>query len=146
MNPQQFVKGICLGLATIIPLGIIGTHPVIGQTGINLSTFRNTALSQHNTYRDTHNSPDMTLSNSLNNSAQNWANYLASNGVLKHSDSDAGENLYVSYTTASSTPLPWQTKRLQIGTTRFQTMTIAILDFLRRQGILLRWCGKIAPN
>ena len=102
MNTQQFVKGICLGLVTIIPLGIIGSNSVIGQTGINLSIFRNTALSQHNTYRNSHHSPDMTLSDSLNNSAQNWAEYLANNGVLEHSDSDAGENLYVSYTTASS--------------------------------------------
>ncbi|MEQ9236274.1 CAP family protein [Coleofasciculus sp. E2-BRE-01] len=102
MNQQQFIKGICLGLATMIPFGIISSNPVNGQTGINLGTLRSTALSQHNTYRNTHNSPDMTLSNSLNNSAQNWAEYLASNGVFEHSNSDAGENIYVSYTTASS--------------------------------------------
>jgi len=102
MNRQQLVRGICLTLATMIPLGIISSNPVNGQTGINLSTFRSTALSKHNTYRDTHHSPDMTLSSSLNDSAQSWANYLASNGVFEHSDSDAGENLYVSYTTASS--------------------------------------------
>jgi len=102
MNRKQFLRVVYLGLATIIPLGIINSNPVNGQTGINLNTLRSTALSQHNTYRNTHHSPDMTLSNSLNNSAQNWANYLATNGVFEHSNSDAGENIYVSYTTASS--------------------------------------------
>jgi uncharacterized protein YkwD len=103
MNRKQFFGIVYLGLATMIPLGIISSNPVNGQTGINLSTFRSTALSQHNTYRNTHNSPDMTLSDSLNDSAQNWADYLATNGVFEHSNSsDVGENIYVSYTTASS--------------------------------------------
>ncbi|MEQ9484140.1 CAP family protein [Coleofasciculus sp. F4-SAH-05] len=102
MNRKQFFGIVYLGLATMIPLGIISSNPVNGQTGINLSTFRSQALSQHNTYRDTHHSSDMTLSDSLNDSAQNWADYLATNGVFEHSNSDAGENIYVSYTTASS--------------------------------------------
>ncbi|EDX78347.1 SCP-like extracellular protein, putative [Coleofasciculus chthonoplastes PCC 7420] len=103
MNRKQFFGIVYLGLATMIPLGIISSNPVNGQTGINLSTFRSTALSQHNTYRNTHNSPDMTLSDSLNDSAQNWADYLATNGVFEHSNSSGvGENIYVSYTTASS--------------------------------------------
>ncbi|MEQ8751956.1 MAG: CAP family protein [Coleofasciculus sp. G1-WW12-02] len=106
MNRKQFFRVVYLGLATMIPLGIISSNPVNGQTSINLGTFRSTALSKHNTYRNTHHSPSMTLSSSLNSSAQTWANYLATNGVFKHSSSsqrnNAGENLYAVYTTASS--------------------------------------------
>jgi uncharacterized protein YkwD len=102
MNRKQLLRVVYLGLATIIPLGIISSNSVMGQTGINQSTLRSTALSKHNNYRSTHNSPNMTLSDSLNNSAQSWANHLASNGILEHSDTNSGENLYVSYTTVSS--------------------------------------------
>ncbi len=95
-------------LADIIPLEAISTHPVLGETSIDLGTFRNAALPEHNTYRAKHHSPDLTLSDSLNNTAQSWAEHLASNpnGGLEHSSpsqrNDAGENLYVSYTTESS--------------------------------------------
>ncbi|NEO60722.1 MAG: secretion protein [Moorea sp. SIO4G2] len=103
MNRKQFLRVVYLGLATIIPLGIINSNSVMGQTGINLSTLRSTSLSKHNTYRSTHHSPNMTLSSSLNNSAQSWANHLASNGIFQHSKTNnVGENLFVSYTTASS--------------------------------------------
>jgi uncharacterized protein YkwD len=48
----------------------------------------------------------MTISNSANNTAQTWAQYLAANGLLQHSAANqrnnAGENLYVYYTTAPS--------------------------------------------
>ncbi len=93
-------------LAGIIPLESIGTHPVLGQmaTSIDLPTFRSAALSEHNMYRARHHSPDLTLSDSLNNTAQAWAERLAGNpnGGLQHSSpsqrNNAGENLYVSYT------------------------------------------------
>jgi uncharacterized protein YkwD len=97
---------IITGLATIIPVGAISSSTALGQTSIDLATVRSTALSKHNTYRATHHSPNMTLSNSLNDSAQTWAQYLASKAVLQHSSpsqrNNAGENLYVSYTTATS--------------------------------------------
>ncbi|MFB2893352.1 CAP family protein [Aerosakkonemataceae cyanobacterium BLCC-F50] len=76
------------------------------QTSIDLPAFRSSALSNHNTYRATHHSPSMTISESLNSTAQTWAEHLAANAVFEHSDSsqrnDAGENIYVSYTTESS--------------------------------------------
>ncbi|NEP08971.1 MAG: secretion protein [Symploca sp. SIO2C1] len=102
MNRKQFLRVVYLGLATIIPLGIISSSSAIGQTGIDQSTLRKTALSKHNSYRSTHNSPNMTESTSLNNSAQSWAEHLASTGAFEHSDTKAGENIYASYTTASS--------------------------------------------
>jgi uncharacterized protein YkwD len=95
-----------LTMTAIIPLGAISSQPVVGQTSINLGTLRSTALSQHNTYRAKHRSPNMALDNSLNSTAQSWAQYLASKGELEHSSrsqrNNAGENLYVFYTTQSS--------------------------------------------
>ncbi|NEQ68309.1 MAG: secretion protein [Symploca sp. SIO2D2] len=103
MNRKQFLRVVYLGLATIIPLGIVSANSAIGQSGINQSALQSAALSKHNSYRGTHNSPNMTLSSSLNSSAQNWANHLASNGVFEHSKTNnVGENLFVSYTSASS--------------------------------------------
>jgi glioma pathogenesis-related protein 2 len=72
----------------------------------DLTSLRTAAVSKHNIYRTTHHSSGMTISDSLNNTAQAWAEYLATNGLLQHSDpsqrNNAGENLYVSYTTATS--------------------------------------------
>ncbi|AFZ26025.1 Cysteine-rich secretory protein family [Cylindrospermum stagnale PCC 7417] len=99
---------LTLILTAIAPsqLAGISSGPVMGQTSIDLATFRNSALSKHNGYRVTHSSPNMTISDSVNNTAQAWAEYLATNAVLQHSTAsqrnNAGENLYVSYTTASS--------------------------------------------
>ncbi|MBD2292446.1 secretion protein [Anabaena sphaerica FACHB-251] len=96
--PSQF--------AGIIPLESISSNPALAQTGINLTSLRSASLSKHNGYRSIHRSPALTTSNSLDNTAQTWAQYLATNGVFEHSTpsqrNNAGENLYVSYTTASS--------------------------------------------
>ncbi|NET01369.1 MAG: secretion protein [Sphaerospermopsis sp. SIO1G2] len=95
-------------LAGVVPniLDSVTTKPAIAQTGIDVAAVRSSALSKHNNYRSTHNTPAMTMSNSLNNTAQEWAEYLASNGTFQHSSSSqrngAGENIYVYYTTAGS--------------------------------------------
>ena len=48
----------------------------------------------------------MVIDDSVNSTAQSWAEYLAANALFQHSSAtqrnNAGENLYVSYTTASS--------------------------------------------
>jgi uncharacterized protein YkwD len=99
---------LTLILTAITPsqLAGISSNPVLGQTSLDLATFRNSALSKHNSYRATHHSPNMTFSDSVNNTAQTWAQYLATNKVFQHSSSsqrnNAGENLYVSYTTTST--------------------------------------------
>lgn len=93
--PSQF--------AGMIP---ISSKPVLAQTSINLDTFRTASLSKHNSYRAIHRSPSMAISSSINNTAQSWAQYLATNGLFQHSTpsqrNNAGENLYVYYTTATS--------------------------------------------
>jgi uncharacterized protein YkwD len=106
MKRQQLIGITLAGLAGMIPLGAIANRSAIAETSIDLNTLRSIALSQHNTYRRIHRSPDMTLDNGLNNTAQSWAEYLAANAVFEHSSrsqrNNAGENLYVSYTTAPS--------------------------------------------
>jgi glioma pathogenesis-related protein 2 len=109
MNAKQ-IKTLALAslasLATITSIGIFTSDVTQAQTAIDLTTFRNTTLSQHNTYRTTHRSPSLTSSASLNASAQRWAEQMASSGSFRHSSAsqrnNAGENLYVSYTTANS--------------------------------------------
>jgi glioma pathogenesis-related protein 2 len=81
------------------------SQPAIAQTTMDLNIFRNTSLSKHNSYRATHRSPSLTTSSSANTTSQNWAQYLATNGLFQHSTAtqrkNAGENLYVFYTTGS---------------------------------------------
>lgn len=108
MNQRQLINGTLVGLASIIPLGAIATGIAIAQASIDTNALRGTALSKHNSYRSTHRSPSMSLDDNLNNTAQQWAQHLAASGKLQHSSSSqrngAGENLYASYTTASSIP------------------------------------------
>ena len=93
--PSQF--------ASIIPMS---SNPVLAQTSINLTTLRSNALAKHNSYRAIHHSPNLIINSSTNNTAQAWAQYLATNGLFQHSTpgqrNNAGENLYVYYTTATS--------------------------------------------
>jgi uncharacterized protein YkwD len=97
---------LTLILTGIAPSLFISSKTATAQTAINLTNLRSASLSKHNGHRSTHRSPALTSSSSLNNSAQNWAQYLATNGVFQHSSAsqrnNAGENLYVYYTTASS--------------------------------------------
>ena len=106
MNQKQLINATLVGLASIIPLGASASG--IAQASIDTNAVRSTALSKHNSYRSVHRSPSMTLDGTLNNTAQQWAQNLAATGKLEHSPSSqrngAGENLYVSYTTASSIP------------------------------------------
>ena len=106
MNRKQFLGVTLTGLATIIPLSMLNISSAVAQSNIDLTLFRNTALSQHNTYRATHHSPNMTSGNTLNTTAQSWADQMASSGNFTHSTSTqrngAGENLYVYYTTGSA--------------------------------------------
>lgn len=58
--------------------------------------FANDALSSHNAYRQRHGCPGLQLSSTLNNYAQQWANYLAATDTFEHSGGQYGENLYAS--------------------------------------------------
>ena len=76
------------------------------MTAIDLTTLRNEILVRHNAYRTTHHSPAMASQSSLNTTAQQWAEYLAKNALFQHSTAaqrnNAGENIYVYYTTATT--------------------------------------------
>jgi len=75
-------------------------------TTLDLVALRAAALTNHNGYRTTHRSPAMTMQSALDTTCQQWAEYLAANGVFQHSTpaqrNNAGENIYVYYTTASA--------------------------------------------
>lgn len=103
MNRTQRIGISLAGLGSAVLLGTVNMGQAVGETALDLSAFRLNALSQHNTYRATHRAPELTTSETLNNSAQSWAEYLASTGKFEHSGTDGvGENLFASYTTASS--------------------------------------------
>ena len=91
-------------LTTALTGGAISSDSVLGQTSIDLATLRSVAVSQHNTYRATHKSPNITISDSLNSSAQAWAENIASSGQFAHSTNrnNVGENIYASFTTQTS--------------------------------------------
>ncbi len=76
------------------------------STTLDLVGLRAAALANHNGYRTTHHSPAMTMQGTLDVTAQQWAEYLAANGLFQHSTpaqrNNAGENIYVYYTTGSA--------------------------------------------
>ncbi|XP_059909967.1 Golgi-associated plant pathogenesis-related protein 1-like isoform X1 [Gadus macrocephalus] len=57
-------------------------------------SFQQEFLTTHNIYRQMHQSPPLTLSTDLNKSAQSWADHLLDSGIMQHSGSGVGENLY----------------------------------------------------
>ena len=56
--------------------------------------FQNLMLKAHNMYRKLHCAPPLTLDDTINRLAQNYAESLASNNNFEHSKSDLGENLF----------------------------------------------------
>ena len=105
---KKFFSNLTLTTATALTIALTGgairSDSVLGQTSIDLATLRSVAVSQHNTYRATHKSPNITISDSLNSSAQAWAENIASSGQFTHSTNrnNVGENIYASFTTEAS--------------------------------------------
>lgn len=92
VNIDRFIMAIVL---LIIVLMTIINCPTLN--GIDIAAFQQEALTQHNYYRTLHCSPPMTLNATINNIAQNYSNYLASNKLFQHSGtSGLGENLWSS--------------------------------------------------
>jgi uncharacterized protein YkwD len=89
-----------VSLLGAIALGTGTTYNVWAQS-TDLQTFRQQALSTHNSLRQKHGSPPLVLDNSLNSVAQNWANQLATTGKFQHSNSKYGENLYYAWSSQS---------------------------------------------
>ncbi|UJR09501.1 hypothetical protein I4U23_013739 [Adineta vaga] len=84
-------------LAFVLCFASIFLYPVMGV--INLASFQQEALLQHNYYRQQlHCTGGMILNASLNTIAQNYAQYLAANNIFNHSQvAGIGENLYMTY-------------------------------------------------
>ncbi|MBX9256189.1 secretion protein [Desmonostoc muscorum CCALA 125] len=105
---NKFFSTLTLTTATALTIALTGgamsSNSVFGQTSIDLATLRSAAVSKHNTYRATHNTPNITISDSLNTSAQAWAEKIASSGQFEHSTNrnNVGENIYASYSTEST--------------------------------------------
>ncbi|CAF0955182.1 unnamed protein product [Adineta ricciae] len=87
--------------AVFLSFILTSIYPVMGA--INLATFQQEALAQHNYYRQQiHCTTAMTLNSSISTMAQNYAQYLAANNIFNHSRvSGYGENLYYSWSSAS---------------------------------------------
>ncbi|MFC4374240.1 CAP family protein [Nocardia halotolerans] len=86
------VGGLVSVVATVMLAALVnGGGPAAGQ-----SDYAQTGLTMHNTYRAEHGSPAMTLTQNLNNRAQQCAKYYATKGAIDHScpyKNGAGENL-----------------------------------------------------
>ncbi|MBH8564826.1 secretion protein [Nostoc sp. CENA67] len=97
---NKFFSTLTLTTATTLTIALtgatIGNHLVLGQTSIDLAKLRSDAVSAHNTYRAKHSSPNVTIDNTLNQSAQAWAETIAAKGDLVHStnQNNVGENIY----------------------------------------------------
>ena len=73
------------------------------ESKCDLKQFRRIVLVEHNKYRIQHDTPLLIPSQTLDESAQSWANYLASRNLFEHSENRRyGENLYALYTTEES--------------------------------------------
>lgn len=77
---------------------------------IDVTALRAAELQKHNSYRALHGSPALTLSDSLNTIAQNYADTIANSHNLTHSDAAKngtyGENLYWGWGYPTLTYLP----------------------------------------
>lgn len=93
----------------ILILTIVTNHLVSCE--IDLTKFRQETLVGHNLKRQLHCTDPMTLSSSLNNIAQNYAEYLATNDLFQHSyTAGLGENLYMMWSSNPITNLNGKTE------------------------------------
>lgn len=98
----MMVKKPILGsLVAILAATTVGSLQALAQDASYITSFRNKSLTNHNTYRAKHRSPNLAANSTLNQGAQNWAKYLADSGKFEHSTTTHGENLYVYYTTGT---------------------------------------------
>ncbi len=99
MTKSSLFKISLIALAASVPLGIINNTRAQERASIDLAEFQKAALDKHNEYRDKHRVEHLELSDSLNKSAQEWAEHIASTGKSQHSATDDGENIAMSATT-----------------------------------------------
>ena len=64
-----------------------------------MKEFREHVLEVHNKYRSEHSAKILVQDTKLDQTAQQWADYLAEKDIFEHSEGgDYGENLYAEYT------------------------------------------------
>ena len=99
-DPIKLFLLTCIMLRFTVILLIFLTNVSLPVNGvINLAAFQQEALLQHNVRRQQHCVPPLTLNSSLNTIAQNYANFLAVNGLFNHSaTAGLGENLWSLWT------------------------------------------------
>ncbi|XP_043113550.1 Golgi-associated plant pathogenesis-related protein 1 [Puntigrus tetrazona] len=68
------------------------------------ANFKKEFLEAHNQYRKQHQAPELTYSAELCSAAQTWADHLLSIKSLGHSDTENGENVFYSFSSAKKTP------------------------------------------
>ena len=91
----KIFKVACLTGAIAIGTGF--NSDALAQSG-DLETFRQQALTTHNTLRQEHDSAALTLDGDLNDLAQDWAQQLAVAGKMRHRPNNKyGENIYYSW-------------------------------------------------
>ncbi|XP_072528472.1 GLI pathogenesis-related 2 [Salminus brasiliensis] len=74
-----------------------------GLSGGKDTGFEREFLQTHNTYRNQHGAPPLTVNRNLCQSAQKWAEHMLSIKTLKHSNGDYGENLYYTWSSSPKT-------------------------------------------
>ena len=80
-----------------------GANQLYGLSSDCLSSVNAAFLNAHNSYRALHGANSLRFSTSITATAQNYANYLATNGLFQHSGaSGLGENL--AYSSSSAAP------------------------------------------
>ncbi len=93
------IKSYKLGIVSLLLFALVGfdNPPVIEKQEIDEQAL----LDRHNYYRKLVKVPPLVWSDKLATEAQIWANQIAKNCDLVHSESDYGENIY--WTSGSST-------------------------------------------
>ncbi|XP_013870114.1 Golgi-associated plant pathogenesis-related protein 1 [Austrofundulus limnaeus] len=66
-----------------------------------VEAFKEKFLETHNTYRTMHQAPPLTYNSELCSKAQAWADQLLQRKTLAHSETDDGENVFYSFSSAS---------------------------------------------
>jgi glioma pathogenesis-related protein 2 len=101
MKKRQWAGvSLAMFISVVLP-GSFRSGNATAQASLDINTLQSNALSQHNAYRSAHRTPALEFSQSLNNSAQKYADQLVAKGVFEHSNTPGiGENLFVLHTTA----------------------------------------------
>uniref|UniRef100_A0A3P8WPS9 SCP domain-containing protein n=1 Tax=Cynoglossus semilaevis TaxID=244447 RepID=A0A3P8WPS9_CYNSE len=105
----------------------------MARLGKNVS-FKREFLEAHNSYRKLHGAPPLALSSELNATAQKWADRLLALGLMNHSDTKDGENIYTvlksEQLTGHFTQVVWkETTQLGVGVATVGTRSYVVAQY-----------------